>query len=363
MLTLLSVYILFILIAFSFSPVSFYFQFNVPTPSPPPNTPVKITTVTLNHALHTTSPPTQPPTTTTAPTTTTIIPTTQATTTTPVPTTTTVPATTSNLTTLPTVPGPTIAPIIPMLPTPPSQVMTTTPSASTVPVLKEHTSEEILLDSEMDAETLSEAKSVVFTMSSLDTGKEAEPPLVNSAADDQQLPSVSPSQAGALLFPEEVVPLVEPVTDAPELPSSPQIIEESPPLAEPPTETQNVTHSETPVTVVTDSKPDVLYLLPTVSTVLPFDLPGHSEKELEETEPELLHIPVEEVAVAENDTTAFSAATVLSGDGELDNVPPGLPHLLDVDSETDYHYDMADLPVSSHERKFLAASSLHTGCT
>ncbi|XP_053539634.1 plexin-B1 isoform X2 [Ictalurus punctatus] len=313
-------------------------NFKVPTPSPPPSTPVRITTVTLKHALFTTTPPTKPPVTTTAPTTTTTTttPTTQATaTTTPVATTTTAPTTTSTPTTLPVIPGPTTAPIIPMLPTPPSQITTTTPSASTLPVLKERTSEEILLASETEAEALSEAKSVVITISSLDTGTKTEPSLV--AAEDQRLPSASPSQVVVLLFPEEVTPLAEPETNAPELPSSPQIVEESPPLAEPPTETRKVTRTESPETVVTDSKPDILYLRPTVPAVLPSDLPVPSDKD----GPEVLQ---EELSMAENDTTTFSAAAVLSGDGELDHASPSYLRLLDVDSETDYQYDMADLP-------------------
>ncbi|KAF4079115.1 hypothetical protein AMELA_G00189360 [Ameiurus melas] len=313
-------------------------NFKVPTPSPSPSTPVRITTVTLKHELLTTTPPTKPPVTTTAPTTTTTTttPTTQATTTTtPVATTTTAPATTSTPTTLPVIPGPTTAPIIPLLPTPPSQITTTTLSASTLPVLKERTSEEILLASETEAEALSEAKSVVITISSLDTGTKTEPSLV--AAEDQQLPSASPSQAVVLLFPEEVTPLVEPETNAPALPSSPQIVEDSHPLAEPPTETRNVTRTESPETVVTDSKPDILYLWPTVPAVLPSDLPVRSEKDA----PEVLQ---EELSMAENDTTTFSAAAVLSGDGELDHASPGYLRLLDVDSETDYQFDMADLP-------------------
>lgn len=357
------------MIAFRFSlPVSLYFQFHLPTPSPPPVIPVRVTTVTQKHVLHTTLPPTKPPAppTTTAPTTTTTAttPTTQATTTaTSVPTTTTAPATTSTPTTLATIPEPTIAPTIPMLPTPPSQITTTTPSASTLPVLKEHSSEELLIASETDAEALSEAKSVVITMSSLDTEKETEAPLIISAAEDQQLTTESPSQTEALLLPEEVPPLVEPVTDAPALPSSPQVVEESPPLAEPPTETQTMSQSEAPETVVADSKPDILYLLTTVPAVLPSDLPVHSKKEADETELEMLKLPLEEVGVAENDTTAFSAATVLSGDGELDHASPDYPRLLDVDSETDYNYYMADLPVSPLEWKLLPASSLPIGCT
>lgn len=309
-------------------------------------------------ALHSTTPPTKPPTasptTTTAPTTTTTTTTTTTITvatttiTTPLPTTTNSPATTSILTTLPTTPEPTVPPTIPMLPTPLSQITTTTPSASTLPVLKERTSEEVLIASETEAEALSEAKSVVITISSLDTGIKTEPPLVNASSKDQQMPSVSPSQSGVLMFSEEVTPLVEPVTNAPALPSSPQIVEESPPLAEPPTETQNITQSESLETWVEDLKPDILS---TVPAVLPTDLPVHSERE---AEPEVLHIPLEEVDTAENDTTAFSAATVLSGDGELDHPSPGYPRLWDVDSETDYNYDMENLPVSPQQMQLDA---------
>lgn len=61
----------------------------------------------------------------------------------------------------------------------------------------------------------------------------------------------------------------------------------------------------------------------------------------------------EGVVQSENDTTTFSAATVLSGDGEVDT--PSFPHLLDIDSELDYQYDPADafLPVSSAISLFL----------
>ncbi|KAK2857927.1 hypothetical protein Q7C36_005846 [Tachysurus vachellii] len=318
-------------------------NFKVPAPSPPPIIHVKISTVTMKHALHTSMPPTKPPatppTTTTAPTTTTTTPTTQATTiTTPLATTTNTPATTSTPTTLPAIPEPTVPPTFPMLPTLPSQITTTTPSFSTLPVLKERTSEEILLASETEEEALSEAKSAVITISSLDTGLETEPPSINEAAIDQ-MTSETPTQAAVLLFSEEVTPLGEPVTDAQALPSSPQIVEESLPLAEPPTEIQNITQSESLESVGEDSNP--VSLLPTVPVVLPSGLPVPSERD---AELEVLHIPPEEAGMAENDTTAFSAATVLSGDGELDHISPGYPRLLDVDSETDYHYDMANLP-------------------
>lgn len=74
------------------------------------------------------------------------------------------------------------------------------------------------------------------------------------------------------------------------------------------------------------------------------------------TDPDVPLWPSEEETVhsegavlAENDTATFSAATVLSGDGEVDQASPAYPHLLDTESELDYQYDPADgfLPVSS----------------
>lgn len=58
--------------------------------------------------------------------------------------------------------------------------------------------------------------------------------------------------------------------------------------------------------------------------------------------------PAESAIQPENDTTTFSAASVLSGDGEVEHTPPYYHQLLDTDSETDYQYDPADafLPVS-----------------
>lgn len=53
---------------------------------------------------------------------------------------------------------------------------------------------------------------------------------------------------------------------------------------------------------------------------------------------------------SENDTATFSAATVLSGDGEVDHAPSSsYAHLLDADSQMDYQYGPGDafLPVSS----------------
>lgn len=71
------------------------------------------------------------------------------------------------------------------------------------------------------------------------------------------------------------------------------------------------------------------------------------------TPPVLLWSEAERLAegVAENDTTMFSAPTVLSGDGEVEHEPPSYPQMMELDSEPemDYQNDQADsfLPVSS----------------
>lgn len=91
-------------------------------------------------------------------------------------------------------------------------------------------------------------------------------------------------------------------------------------------------------------------------TQTPIPMPTHgTDAESPGTDPEVLLWSKEEVddhakvaVQSENDTTTFSAATVLSGDGDVDHTPPSY-HLLDIDSELDYQYDPADavLPVSS----------------
>ncbi|KAG9277058.1 plexin-B1 isoform X1 [Astyanax mexicanus] len=343
-------------------------NFKVPTPSPPLTTPAKTTTTvppTPTHTPPTTTPPTEPPTTTTIATTTTTTvtttttttttqaPTTTATTTTPEPTTTAAPVTTPAPTTLPTTPEPTAAPTSPLLPTPAAHTLATTVADFTMPVLEEATSEEILPAAETEAEALSESDSI--TVAGFDIVVETEAPhYVTPVPEDQQvLPLPSPSPAGAaeeLTF--SIEPLVEPITDAPTFTSSPQIVEESHSLAEPPTETSPTVHQESPVTVVADSELDGI-LAPTESPALPSDPPIQAEEKVIVTEPQVFQVhqeeaedvdlDVEDVGVAENDTTSFSAATVLSGDGDPDQATPTFPRLLDEDSNLDYQYDQADL--------------------
>uniref|UniRef100_A0A8B9LS65 Sema domain-containing protein n=1 Tax=Astyanax mexicanus TaxID=7994 RepID=A0A8B9LS65_ASTMX len=238
-------------------------------------------------------------------------PTTTATTTTPEPTTTAAPVTTPAPTTLPTTPEPTAAPTSPLLPTPAAHTLATTVADFTMPVLEEATSEEILPAAETEAEALSESDSITELTFSIE-------------------------------------PLVEPITDAPTFTSSPQIVEESHSLAEPPTETSPTVHQESPVTVVADSELDGI-LAPTESPALPSDPPIQAEEKVIVTEPQVFQVhqeeaedvdlDVEDVGVAENDTTSFSAATVLSGDGDPDQATPTFPRLLDEDSNLDYQYD------------------------
>uniref|UniRef100_A0A673NJJ3 Plexin-B1 n=1 Tax=Sinocyclocheilus rhinocerous TaxID=307959 RepID=A0A673NJJ3_9TELE len=65
------------------------------------------------------------------------------------------------------------------------------------------------------------------------------------------------------------------------------------------------------------------------------------------TDREVAHLApeeTEEVDQLENDNATFSAATVLSGDGESDGDPPVFLHLRSTDIDADYQYDSADLP-------------------
>lgn len=164
---------------------------------------------------------------------------------------------------------------------------------------------------------------------------------------------------------DPVVPLMIPPHD---LDSSPlEVLTESPPsnpqeaegalsVAEPPTPTSSGFPLPTPfpMSQPDDSEPSV-YLdqaqMPTPAPTQESQTDGGSP----DTDSEVLLWPKEETDIhaesaiqPENDTATFSAATVLSGDGEVDQASPSYPHLVDTDSELDYQYDPADafLPVS-----------------
>uniref|UniRef100_A0A667X8U8 Plexin-B1 n=1 Tax=Myripristis murdjan TaxID=586833 RepID=A0A667X8U8_9TELE len=234
-----------------------------------------------------------------------VTPTTVATTQEPttVPTTTTPPTTAS--------PEPTTVPTTALPPGPPSTLPPTTPAPVTSP------SPEVIIGEE---ETQTEAAELVI--------------VSEGGAED---PAVTPGDVKIDLAP------VATATDA----------EEALSLPEPPTQASPRFPLPTPFPLnePDDSDPS-FYLDPTRS---PTPLPSQDPQPPTEAaggaaDPEVLLWPAEEkvddqaeVATApENDTSTFSAAAVLSGDGEVDHAPPAYPRLLDADSELDYQYDPAD---------------------
>ncbi|XP_035380151.1 plexin-B1 isoform X2 [Electrophorus electricus] len=338
---------------------------NVPPPSPPATTPAKGSTVSpaLTHALPTTTMPTEPPPTTTTPTTT-ATPTTQ-------------PPTTSARTAtpeLPTTAAPVPVPTPSTLPTTPQAPTGTTtrlvPTAEAPTTVTPHTNPTLPLLSEADSkirppkglppaeeEMLSQTESVVITSARTQSSH------VTWAAEEKGLATPpTPTGPSSELPPSvEISPLVEPPTATPELPSNPQIVEELPPsLVKPPTETQTAARQELSETAATDAESDgVSRMAPTESPALPPDLHARLEDTAVHNGTQVPRLPqevleVKDVVTADNDTTAFSAATVLSGDGDLDHASPAYPRLLDTDSELDYQYDMADSYLAADEGSLLS---------
>uniref|UniRef100_A0AAY4E0S8 Plexin-B1 n=1 Tax=Denticeps clupeoides TaxID=299321 RepID=A0AAY4E0S8_9TELE len=206
-------------------------------------------------------------------------------TTTPAPTTTTPPTTTlpATTTTPPTTtPEPTMAPTTP----PPAleEQSTLAPTDTpTVPILEEATSEEIPFvdETETEAEALTETHYAVVT--------KGDPEVVTSTQFSQERP---PS-----IMEEVVESDISTITNTPSLPSE----------------------------VVAQSNGGV------VTDMEVLQLPREKVEEVGKEE-----VPGNETA------TSFSAATVLSGDGESDHSPPTYPRLLHTDSEMDYQYDSGD---------------------
>uniref|UniRef100_A0A4W4E109 Plexin-B1 n=1 Tax=Electrophorus electricus TaxID=8005 RepID=A0A4W4E109_ELEEL len=197
-----------------------------------------------------------------------------------------------------------------------------------------------------EEEMLSQTESVVITSARTQSSH------VTWAAEEKGLATPpTPTGPSSELPPSvEISPLVEPPTATPELPSNPQIVEELPPsLVKPPTETQTAARQELSETAATDAESDgVSRMAPTESPALPPDLHARLEDTAVHNGTQVPRLPqevleVKDVVTADNDTTAFSAATVLSGDGDLDHASPAYPRLLDTDSELDYQYDMGSL--------------------
>lgn len=155
------------------------------------------------------------------------------------------------------------------------------------------------------------------------------------------------------------------------LPGHPQEAEGAVNLAEPPTPASSgfPLPAPSPVGQPADSEPSLYLDLTQTSTPVPTQ-DSNTEAGTPDASlaPEVLIWPEEETDIhaesavqSPNNTATFSAATVLSGDGEVDHAPASYPHLLDIDSELEYQYDSADafLPVSSATSLLLLLSLHH----
>uniref|UniRef100_A0A8C1EU94 Plexin-B1 n=1 Tax=Cyprinus carpio carpio TaxID=630221 RepID=A0A8C1EU94_CYPCA len=98
---------------------------------------------------------------------------------------------------------------------------------------------------------------------------------------------------------------------------------------------------------------DFLPMSERVSPVVPSENRMITDREVAHLAPE----ETEEVDHLENDNATFSAATVLSGDGESDSDPPVFLHLRSTDIDADYQYDSADLPADEGRFVNLGASA------
>uniref|UniRef100_A0A674F281 Plexin-B1 n=1 Tax=Salmo trutta TaxID=8032 RepID=A0A674F281_SALTR len=174
---------------------------------------------------------------------------------------------------------------------------------------------------------------------------------VATVTTEDEQPSDDLATLNPLAFPPETSPL-EVVTASP-----PQELDEALTLAKPPMEVQPTTGSYPfptpfPLWEPANSEPTFHLDLTGAHFPTPLEPLPPTEAEGQGAEPEVFLWPMEEVeqetegTAAENDTSvAFSATTVLSGDGEAAEHSPSAsayPRLLDADSELDYQYDSGD---------------------
>ncbi|XP_014264162.2 plexin-B1 isoform X1 [Maylandia zebra] len=318
-------------------------HFKLPTSSPPTTKAIKVITATTTTTATPTTPPTTPTTATTKTTTTTAAAITIATTkelTTP---------TLSYTSTShePTHPGTTLPPQPPTLP------------PSTSPGLEVTTREEEESEAS-ETVTHSDWEDAVATQS------------VTMATAELMPVTVADGLSGDL---DPVVPLMIPDSSPPEVvtalpPSERQAAKEALTLAEAPTMVlpgfppPTLFHMGEPA----DSEPS-LYLDSTQTPTLvpPQDLHTEAGSPTADSEVPLWRKEAEnytEGAVqAENDTATFSAATVLSGDGEVDRMSQSYPpQLLNADSELDYQYDSADGFLPGDEGSYVSWGSSACPC-
>uniref|UniRef100_A0A8C9VWX3 Plexin-B1 n=1 Tax=Scleropages formosus TaxID=113540 RepID=A0A8C9VWX3_SCLFO len=184
--------------------------------------------------------------------------------------------------------------------------------------------------------------------SSLAAGEGVSPPVVSAAESLPDAPEAGEEQhppTGDAVTPvagPPVYPIAETITASPT--SNTQVLEDVQSMAEPPT--------EIPPTVEAPAPPPSLLADP-----VQFDNGFRSPLTEATAVSQPSQAPVgggeaqhKEEPKADNDTAPFSAATVLSGDGDAESVAQAYPRLLDSDSEPDYQYDSygSFLPVSWH---------------
>uniref|UniRef100_A0A8C7CC93 Plexin-B1 n=1 Tax=Oncorhynchus kisutch TaxID=8019 RepID=A0A8C7CC93_ONCKI len=198
------------------------------------------------------------------------------------------------------------------------------------------------------AKAESETEGPVVTPGDMELAAETE--VATVMTEDEQ-PSDDLATLNPLAFPPETSPL-EVVTASP-----PQELDEALTLVKPPMEVQPTTGSYPfptpfPLWELANSEPTFHLDLTGAHFPPPLEPLPPTEAEGQGAEPDVFLWPMEEVEeetegkAAENDTSvAFSATTVLSGDGEAAEHSPSAsayPRLLDADSELDYQYDSGD---------------------
>ncbi|ROL45294.1 Plexin-B1 [Anabarilius grahami] len=237
------------------------------------------------------------------------------------------------------------APTSAFLPSSTAETLATTEQpASTLSLLEEILSEKELLVTDVESVALRETDTDVVTLSSLEAVVKTELPSVFEAAEEQRISSSSVETEIVTLT--ELPPLMEPITHDTLLTSTPHILAETLNLTK---ETQTTVLPSSPEPDVSDSEfNDFLPISERVSPAMP---PVNRIVITDREEARLVPEETEEVELVENDNATFSAATILSGDGESDRDPPVYLHLQSTGMDADYQYDSADLP--AHEGAFV----------
>lgn len=218
---------------------------------------------------------------------------------------------------------------------------TTLQPASTLSLLEEILSEKELLVTDIESVALGETDTDVVTLSSLEAVVKTELPSVIEAPEEQRISLPSSSDETEIITLTELPPLMEPITHDTSFTSTPHILTETLNLTN---ETQTTVLPSNPEPDVSDSESnDFLAISERVSPTMA------SENRIiitDRAETDLVSDETEEVELVESDNATFSAATILSGDGESDSDPPVYLHLQSTDMDADYQYDSADLQVS-----------------